>query len=55
VAKFTVKEMAGEQVKTSYQDEFSLEAFEIKLSSYMAHWVFDAGDFSKEWQNLKGF
>jgi hypothetical protein len=40
VAKYTVKEMAGEVVKKSYSDEFSLEGFEIKLASYMAHWVF---------------
>jgi hypothetical protein len=40
LAKYTVKEMAGDTVKKTYQDEFSLEGFEIKLASYMAQWQF---------------
>lgn len=55
VARFTVREMAGEQVKKSYQDEFSLESFEIKLSSYMAQWVFEPSDFARTWEKMKGF
>lgn len=47
IAKYTVKEVAGEQVKTTYQDEFSLETFEIKLASYMALWQFEPSDFGK--------
>jgi hypothetical protein len=38
--------MAGEAVKKAYQDEFSLEGFEIKLASYMAPWQFESSDFS---------
>lgn len=40
VAKYTVRE--GES-KKGYQDEFSLEGFEIKLASYMAPWIFEPG------------
>ena len=31
--------MSGDQVKATYQDEFSLENFEIKLASYIAPWM----------------
>lgn len=55
VAKYTVKEVAGEQVKKSYQDEFSLEGFDVKLASYMAPWQFEPADFTKEWERMKGF
>jgi uncharacterized lipoprotein YehR (DUF1307 family) len=40
--KYTVKEMAGENVKTTYQDEYSLEDFEIKLSTYISPWNVDS-------------
>ena len=54
VAKFTVKEMQGETVKTTYQDEFSLENFDIKLASYIAPWNFDPSQFPKMWESMKG-
>lgn len=47
VAKYTVKEMAGDTVKKSYNDQFSLEGFEIKIASYMAPWVFQPSQFEK--------
>ena len=55
IATYTVKEVQGEVVKTSYQDEFSLESFEIKLASYMAPWLFEPSDFPAEWERMKGF
>ena len=41
--------MSGDQVKATYQDEFSLENFEIKLASYIAPWMFDPNLFVKNW------
>jgi coatomer subunit gamma len=55
VVRYTVKEVAGEAVKKTYQDEFSLEGFEIKLASYMAPWQFEPNEFAKQWESMKGF
>jgi len=41
-------------VKAKYQDEFSLENFEIKLSSYIAPWLFDPSQFTSLWEKMKG-
>ena len=32
----------GEKVKAEYQDEYSLDDYEIKLSTYMAPWLIES-------------
>ncbi len=41
--------MSGDKVKATYQDEFALEDFDIKISSYMSPWIVDPEDFTKAW------
>lgn len=53
IVKYIVKEYSGETVKAAYDDEFSLEQFEIKLATYMSNWMIESSDFEVEWKKIK--
>lgn len=54
IAKYTVKEMAGDVVKRTYEDEFSLDDFHIKLATYMSPWPIESSEFIRTWEQMKG-
>jgi hypothetical protein len=46
--------MSGQNVKASYQDEYSLENFDIKIASYMSPWILDFEEWDNKWAGIKG-